>query len=261
MGDRPPESISRSPTRFPPFQSVGVIVGWQMSRENQDYWDERLRGLKKIRLKKVRKQIRKTKKGILAEWSFGPTHPELNGVRLTAIATPTAWKKIASYAFDHPDWFGLEFYSYLAGPASDAARRKQTQKQYFVNEIKIYSGVLFAFLRYWCKLPVTQWPEYLRKVLGLCKRDEILVKTARGGYDPKVLTDYCIAETFQDSIKIFRLNPFDDPANFYNTYIQDKSRPRTFTRHYIANKTPKEIENLAYTIPALNRIFLTLSVF
>lgn len=185
-------------------------------------------------------------------------------VELKVTAMPDAWKKIESFSLNNPNWFGLEFHSHFANPAVLETRRKQKKSQYFINEIKIHSGALFAFLKYWCRQPVKEWPEYLGKILDLCKRDEgysLYIKTQKGDYDPIALTEYCISKVFKDSIQALGLKPFDDPSNFYITYIQDQKRPQGITKGFIKGKTPQEIASLAYTIPALEFVFRTLEVF
>ena len=239
-------------------------------KEKENYWDDRVKSLKEIPSKRVKKRVtQRTKKGpISVENFFSPTHRELKGVMLKVTAIPEDWKKIELFALDHPDWFGLEFHSHFATPAvleineKNRVRGAQKKIYYFVNDIKIHAGALYAFFKYWCGRPVKQWPKYLNKLIEVVKKEDRLldIKTTKGDYNPAGLTEFCIDKIYGEAIHSLGLTLFSDPSNFYLTYIQDQKRPKRITEMFIKGKTPQEIANLTYSIPALNFVFRALQV-
>ena len=105
----------------------------EKDKEKENYLNDRLESfkehIKKNSLIKVKKRVKqRTKKSSVTvesvftsfprkDGSFSFLHPELKGVKLKVTATPDSWKKIESFALDHPDLFGSEFHSCFAQPA------------------------------------------------------------------------------------------------------------------------------------------------
>jgi len=252
-------------------------------KEKENYWKDRVKSLKECKIKKVKKRVRqRTKKDcIIVEGSFSSIHPELKGMVLKATARPEEWEKIESFVLDHPDWFGLEFHSRFANRAvleideKNKPRGKQKKVYHFVNDLKIHAGILYAFFSYWCRKPLQEWPDYLKALVGLAKNDGFLFPLSKaktksskhllkeimfgGTKAPYRLTRYCIENVYKEPIKELGLRLFDDPFNFIKNYIHADGRAERFIK-FFSSKSPQEVANFAYSMPALNFIFKTLQV-
>jgi hypothetical protein len=197
----------------------------------------------------------------------------LKDVKLKVTATPDAWKKIESFALDHPDWFGLEFHSCFAQPAVLEINEKNKLKPrghqkkiyHFANDMKICVGILYAFFRYWCRRPVKEWPDYLKTLIEkieMAKKDrwfDYIFKGKRGTNKAYRLTRYCIEKVYGETINSLELRLFDEPNNFLKTYVHANKRAERFTKLF-GSKSPQDVATFAHTYPALKYIFETLQV-
>jgi len=245
------------------------------TKNQEDYLNELSKSFKayieKTPLKKRKKIVKKNRDGsVTVENDITVAYlkkGERVKVELKVIATLDAWKKIAAFTLDHPDWFGTEFHSRFANPVlleiseKNKPRGKQKEISPFINDIKIPSGVLYALFKYWDKKPIKEWPNYLQRLVKMIRKDtpwSNYVFDVKGRiHRPYKLTRYCIEKVYEKEIKVSKLRLFDDPFNFSQTYIHSERRAARFTKFFIS-KSSEEVAAFVYTSPALKRIFETL---
>lgn len=102
------------------------------------------------------------------------------------------------------------------------ARGKYKGKETTLFWIKTEAACLYIFFSYWCKKQVNYWPKCLQKLLDTANRDgyEDYLKTTKRKYSARELTSYCLEKYYMENLENYGLRPFDDPNNFYITYIQ-----------------------------------------
>jgi len=248
----------------------------------EDYWkgkrEDYQEYIKKNPIKRSKEDVQqRTKKSpITVKRCFSSIHRELEGARLTVTATPGDWKKVESFAHNYPGFFGAEFHSSFANPAvlriceKNKPRGKQTRQiQVFANDIKIQSGILYEFISSWCGKTFREWPKYLKRIMEMAEKEgheDVMKREIEDGYQPKELTAYIMDKVYGEPVQKIGLKPLfeykdrDSIENFYITYIQGKKKAREVIKKLMDGKTPREIEALAYTVPALKLIFSTLEV-
>ena len=232
------------------------------------------REFRKYLKKNLFEQVKKSKRGLIVAHCFSSLHPELKGVVLKVIATPSDWEKLGSFTHDHPYLFGHQFYSHFVQPAKleihekNNPRGKQTKQiQRMANEIKIAAGKLYAFNRYWCKTPFIEWPGYMKRVIGIAKKegheDYLKPNIYKNEYVSKQLTAYIIDKVYGLSAERVGLKPLfeyqnrESTENFYITYIQGKKGLSKTNFQLIKSKTSQEVAQLIYTDPTLEYIFFS----
>ncbi len=192
-------------------------------------------------------------------------NPEEAIINLKIVVSPEDWEKLWWYCLDHFDDFAKELWRNVIYPkgkefeSKKGARGKHKYRKAFVQRMKTEAGWLFPFFSFWCKLPLEKWPDYLKKLLTMAKKDEHIVKR-NGKYDPQSLTEYSLTRIHGKDIEKFKLRPFNDPFNFYLTYIQTSNRPQIIQRQFIEGKTPKEVETLPFSQPTLRVLFKSLQL-
>lgn len=217
-------------------------------------------------------------------------------IKLTVKASPEDWEKLQKSIIDNPSWFAQQFESSFVYSALQEKNKKRLSGKHkatyhIVNEIKITSGILYAYFLYWLKKGENEWPDHLKKLKDLAIEDRHKDIFFTKSDKPQRLTEYCIEKFYreilqrlkeekplseyatflekykdkptEEAIKQFSnsgLNPFKDLFSFYQTYIQVDGRPTRFSKQFIQGKTPKEVAILAVTIPALSDIFRHLKI-
>ncbi len=183
-------------------------------------------------------------------------------IDLTISATPNEWIKLDRYIHDLKKMEPLKYdlyYSFI-WPALEQCQRKKSEKQLFTDRLKFRAGYLYAFLSYWCKKPLKEWPEYLNKLITIAEKDGYAeyIKTIRGRYDPKELTAYILEKVYGKDRRKYRIKSFENIDNFYITYIHDNKRPARQLKT-LKLLQPAEVKLLAYKAP-YNDIFNALKI-
>jgi len=92
------------------------------------------------------------------------------------------------------------------------------------------------------------------------KGDGILLIKRSGAYGAKEITMYCMEKIDGEIARLFGLNPFEDPNNFYITYIYADRRATKINEKHIKGRTPEKVARLPFELPQLKRIFDSLKV-
>lgn len=94
---------------------------------------------------------------------------------------------------------------------------RHKNNQHFIHILKIQSGLIYKMLKYWRKLPVKTRPAVLQALVQ--HQEEYSLRKSK--YDVPFLTETCIEALYGTEMTKLKIRAFDDPANFYRTYIQD----------------------------------------
>jgi hypothetical protein len=210
---------------------------------------------------------KRTRKGpIIALTNF----LELNTIELKVSASPGNWKKLEQFFYQDPEGFAYDFFSHFISRALEEIpgkkpRGRHKDREALVKEIKTAAGWLYVFFYYWIKKPLEDWPDYLKRLLVIVKKEGINLdyRKHRTQYKSIDLTLYCVEKIYGETAEKCGLLPisryFRDPEPFKITYIHDYRRPTRIRDRYIKNKSPKEITLLAYR-PPLSNVFKTLKI-
>jgi len=187
---------------------------------------------------------------------------DFNTIKLTVKASPEDWQGLERLFWDAPEQLAEDLHSYFIVEALEKTVGKERRGSPLVRQIQFCAGWLYAFLSYWCKKPLEDWPLYLQRLIQMIeeKGNGIFVKTSRGRYGARELTLYCTEKIYGDAAAKYGLSPFSDPNNFYITYALADGKPAEIREKYLTNKTPQEVERLPFELPQLKYILRTLKV-
>jgi hypothetical protein len=221
-------------------------------------------------------------------------------VKLKVVAKPEDWRQLADYrGLEAFGWFFWNHFIYPALRECEIkprGRHKHTSR--LVSDIKIEAAILYSYFSFWLKQGENKWPIHLINLKERAIKDKYenyifntRIEFSRKGGKARRLTEYCIEKIYGQALQSLQreiplgewasflrkykdkptteakaefstngLKPFEDPFNFYQKYIQHDRLPARFKEQCIQGKTPEEIATLAYSIPALNRIFTLLGI-
>jgi hypothetical protein len=173
------------------------------------------------------------------------------------------WSRFQEFVSNHPEQFLRQFESVFVNPLSD--KNIPHAKQRFVDLLKKVSAVLHEYFSYWCARKLAAWPEFLRKIIKQADIDNFPIIVGQpNSLCAYHMTEYCIKRLYGSTIDRYELNLFEDGSrNFMTTYITDGKKVgkvKGFLTDAMKNKTPLEIENLAYSYPYLKKLFKKLNV-
>ena len=179
----------------------------------------------------------------------------VDSFKLKVIINSGDWGKFWSYCLLNQNDFAKHFWSDLIYPAmkeletKKGARGVKKYSQNLVNWIKPEAGFLYAFFSYWFKRKNHEWPDYFQKLVKMVEANGWLkyLEGKRGTNKSYRLTRYCVEKIYGEAIRGVGLKMFDDPTNFYRTYIQ-KSASKA-RKIFISGKSSQEIAKLAYQNP------------
>jgi len=150
-----------------------------------------------------------------------------NSIELIVKASPENWKRLDQLLSENPEEFGKDFYEKFIRiafykeilPPKPRGRPKDATA--LVQELRYYSGELYQFVSYWLKRPKEDWPDYLTRLVEVIEKGgyKIHITTRSGRYGAKELTMYIMEGLYTKTAKRYGIKPFDDPNNFYITYI------------------------------------------
>lgn len=121
-----------------------------------------------------------------------------------------------------------------------------------ISYIKLDAGILYAYLSAWNKRPLSNRPEFIKKIIRMAK-DEYC-------HNVKGITEYCIKRIYEEEINQYQLKTLNDPTNFYQTYIlAEKDMVKNLKSHF-KKLTPQVLAFQVYVYPSLKKIFETLQV-
>jgi hypothetical protein len=187
-------------------------------------------------------------------------HLDMNTITLKIIAGDEDWERFKEYCLtENPSNLQSVIFEQFIQPAIAKIRgRKISEKDDLIGNMKLSSKWLYSFFKYWNRKPLNEWPEYLCMLTEVIKEDETYTQEKSGKYSPGDLTEYCIKNFFSQGIKEHELRPFEDPFNFYQTYIKDATDPPIQTELYnsfFRGKTPTEIQKYAFRYPLKDILF------
>lgn len=194
----------------------------------------------------------------------------LNGISAKITATPEDWLYFYNFFLEYPEGIGWEVYNNFILPAHEEIgktplpRGKQKQTSGLVSQIKLAIGWLYPFLSYWCKQPLENFPDYLKKLIEQIRKknlEELIIKQDRKSYNAIALTAYCIEQVYgEKQLKsFFEFEERESLENFRITYISKNNRVKTVFKRFIEGKSHQEIQNLAYRYP-LRSIFESIKI-
>lgn len=138
-------------------------------------------------------------------------------------------------------------------------RGRHKNQQWFVTQLKVRAGWLYAFFKFWSTKPLNVWPEYLRYLLKKAKQEGFTVQQGKK-YEQFELTRYCIETAYGRLCEAYGVN-IEGPDNFYLTYIHDNKRPTTITKIYLRGRQTEVVASLGRTNPILRRVFSDLKIY
>jgi len=192
---------------------------------------------------------------------------KIPSIKLKVTASKKAWQNLHDFYSHNPASFKNEFYCQFIRPAFIELTVKKTtglhkQQKPIVNMLKEDAGWLYAFLSYWCKQPFKEWPDYLKKFIEKLKKEKLneVLLNRKGKYDAKTITSLLCEAKYGRAIKKHNLSPFDDPANFYLTYIKGSPLSAEVKKKYIDGKSQEIITYLVYSDRHLFDIFKRLKL-
>jgi len=127
-------------------------------------------------------------------------------------------------------------------------RGKHKKQKPIVSMLTNDAGWLYAFFSYWVKQSVKEWPAYLVNLITAAKKEDIDF-TSKGKYSAIELTSYCAEKKYSKVCSRLGLLPFDDPTNFYQTYIKGSPLSSEVKKKHIDGQSPELIALLVYRDP------------
>jgi len=190
-----------------------------------------------------------------------------NSIELIVKASPENWKRLDQLLSENPEEFAKDFYEKFIRIAfykeilPKKLRGKHKDSFPIALEIKTTAGMLYAFLSYWCKKPVEEWPDYLTKLAIMAESEGYGIYVRQGRYfkDAKELTFYCMEKAYREKAEKHGLTPFKDLENFYLTYIHG-TRVSAYHKKEIKDKPPETVARIATLPHFLGKIFEALQV-
>jgi len=187
-------------------------------------------------------------------------------IRFKLFLYKEEWEYFKSFIIQCKDEFLTQFNLFVRNEDRIQAikrlpRGKHWKTDNLVRNIQDDSAFLYVMFQYWKDKPLEQFPEDLQKIVNKAEADGYreYIKLKDGTFDPKGLTQYWIKKVWGKEIEKYRLIPYDDPDNFYKTYIlpqrnikylmyiENQPEERTFSDEFthgsiISNTNKKQTE-------------------
>lgn len=171
-----------------------------------------------------------------------------NKANLNIIASPTDWEKLAKNMTSDSEHFEYDFFFLFVWPAIEKIERTRSEKQEAIKAMKRMSCLLHDLFKACYNLPSELMPEPFKKLIKKVKAKEDTK------IDEKELTWFCLEFFFKDSIEKFGLKPFENPANFYQTYIRGNKHLTQISRMAFEGRSISDLD-LSFRKPPLLKIF------
>lgn len=220
--------------------------------EENDYNDE-------IELKYNRARTELTASASIAAYAIN-----IPSIKLKVTASKKAWQYLEDFYSHNPESFGIGFYCQFIRPAIFELTVKKTRGNHkkqksIVNMLTEDAGWLYAFFSYWVKQPLKEWPEYLVNLITAAEKEGSEL-TTKGKYNAKELASYCAEKKYGKVCSRLGLLPFEDPTNFYQTYIKGSPLSSEVKKKHIDGQSPALIAHLVYSSDHLFDIFKRLKL-
>ena len=232
-----------------------------------------------LTLEQIRRKVQRMKSPDLSQVKPGRTKKEpltvtnfidlKNTIKLKVTATPDNWKKLNQLLSENREEFARDFYHKFIDIAlykvilPKKPRGKQKDTFSLALNIKSDASCAYDFFSYWCKRPLEEWPDYLKRIIEIAEKeghgDSIEVKDK---YQPLVLTAYCIDKVYGKAIQgklkpLFEYEVRDSLENFYLTYVQPYRRPPWG----FPKMSPQRVAEWGLMLPPIRNILKAFKIF